>query len=57
MFRSAPVIDETKPKVDLGVFQLIAIIYFCVCGGPFGIEEAVSSAGSVLLNNPSAVYS
>ena len=32
----------------LGLFSLSFISFFCICGGPFGIELAVKAAGPLL---------
>jgi len=32
----------------MGTLQLIGIIFFCVCGGPYGCEAAVKSAGPLI---------
>ncbi len=35
-------------KKPVSLFALIALTFFCVSGGPYGIEDAVSSAGPLL---------
>ncbi len=35
-------------KKPVNLFVLITLTFFCVSGGPYGIEDAVSSAGPLL---------
>jgi hypothetical protein len=37
----------TSPVRTIGVFKFVCIVYFLVCGGPFGIEIAVTAAGAL----------
>lgn len=34
------------PKRSLNVWKLAAVAYVTVCGGPFGLEQSVQSAGA-----------
>ncbi len=35
-------------KKHVNLFSLVALTFFCVSGGPYGIEDAVSSAGPLV---------
>jgi amino acid transporter len=42
-----PVASATSASGTIGILPLLAITYFVVCGGPFGLEEAVSEGHSL----------
>ncbi|CAE7658745.1 unnamed protein product [Symbiodinium pilosum] len=42
------VIANYKEAEGLSLLGLAAIIYYSVCGGPYGVEDAVSAAGPLL---------
>lgn len=44
----ATLIEETLvPKPTIGLLQLAVLAYFITCGGPFGFEPVIGSAGAV----------